>query len=336
MRASCRFFAPSSCFLGRLGVMPPPRAVQRTPRLRRCFVESLAKSLVTVAAALPAFLSLPALHAHAAPNAPKSAMTSAPSAPSTPVSRDALEKLKSADPARIREALDDIRMAGKGGGAPAVAAVVELLRRGLPTALTQAAIETLGDTESESASDTLAWYAHHRSAPIRRAAIDALAKTRGAVAARALRDALSDRDPQVRGAAATGLGALGAKDAMADLFLALDHNVSEAAQSIGQLCVGPECERLADKLGQLRFDVVMSGIDRALFRPVVEVSDDVKVKIVGRVRELGTAEAFKYLSAVQNKWPADWSRRVRQSIDQAVIATSGGSGSGAPGGGEAR
>jgi hypothetical protein len=50
---------------------------------------------------------------------------------------------------------------------------------------------------------------------------------------------------------------------------------------------------------------------------------------VGRVRELGTGESNRFLRSVQGKWPRDWSQRVKQSIDQAVIATSGSPG--APG-----
>ena len=76
------------------------------------------------------------------------------------------------------------------------------------------------------------------------------------------------------------------------------------------------------------FDVVTSGLDQMLFRPASDVSDDVKVKVIGRVRELGTGEANRFLRTVQDKWPKAWSQRVKQSIDQAVLATSGSPGSG--------
>ena len=64
-----------------------------------------------------------------------------------------------------------------------------------------------------------------------------------------------------------------------------------------------------------------------LFRGGKDVSDDLKVKIVGRVRELGTGEANHFLREVQGKWPAAWSQRVKQAIDQAVMATSSSPGS---------
>ena len=68
------------------------------------------------------------------------------------------------------------------------------MRNGLSAPLTKAAVETLGDTESEAGSEALVWYARHRNAEIRRAAVSALAKTHGEGAAAALRAALADPD----------------------------------------------------------------------------------------------------------------------------------------------
>ena len=266
-------------------------------------------------------LALPAMPADAKPTA---GAAEAPKA--VPLPADAIKRLQSGDPGQIKSALDDVRTSAK-AGAPAVPAIVDLLEKGLPPPLTVAAIETLGDTESEGASEALSSYAHHRTPSIRRAAVTALARTRGAAAVKALRAALSDPDPAVRGLSATGLGSMKAKDAVADLFVALDHKVAEAAASIGQLCAGNECDRLASKLGSVPFDVVTGGLDQVLFRPAADVSDDLKVKIVGRVREIGTGEANKFLRDVQTKWPKTWSTRVKQSIDQAVLATAASPGS---------
>ena len=120
---------------------------------------------------------------------------------------------------------------------------------------------------------------------------------------------------------------------MPDLFVALDHKVPEAAASIGQLCAGAECDQLAGKLGSVPFDVVTSGLDQVLFRDTKDVDDDLKVKIVGRVRELGTGEANRFLRDVQGKWPATWSKRIKQAIDQAVLATASSPGAGPASGG---
>jgi hypothetical protein len=232
-------------------------------------------------------------------------------------------KLKSGDEGQIKDALDEARLAGPPGAA-AAPVVAEILTRGLSLPLTQSAIETLGDLESETGSAALSQYAVHRNAKVRRAAVKSLTRTKGAAAGTALKRALSDGDPVVRGTAASGLGALKAKEAVPELFVALDHRVNEAAVSIGRLCNPEQCEQLAGKLGKLPFDVVTGGLDQVLFRPTAEVSDDAKVKVIGRIREQGTIEGNKFLRDVQKRWPAGSSPRVRQAIDQAVMATAGG------------
>jgi hypothetical protein len=53
--------------------------------------------------------------------------------------------------------------------------------------------------------------------------------------------------------------------------------------------------------------------------------DDQKIRIIGRLRELGTAESGKYLADVAGRWPKDWSAKVRQALEAAAKATGGGS-----------
>ena len=281
------------------------------------------------AAATPAAL---ALLVGAAPAHARPAGGAAVDAPQViPLPADTLKRLKSGDPAQIKSALDDVRVAARAAAA-AVPVVAELLQRGLPEALTQEAIDAIGDTESEAGAAAVAWYTRDRSPAIRRAAVSALARTRGSAAVAALRASLSDPDAGVRGLAATSLGSMKAKDAVRDLFVALEHRIDEAAASIGQLCAGAECDRLTGLLGSVAFDVVTGGLDQVLFRPASEVSDDLKIKIVDRLREVGTGEAHRFLSDVQAKWPKGWSRKVKEAIDRSVQATaaSPGASGGAP------
>lgn len=233
------------------------------------------------------------------------------------------QKLKSGDEAQIRAALDDIRLSGK-AAASAVPLVADVLEAGATIGLAEAALETLASIESAAGSPAVAPYATHRNVRLRRAAAKALIRTKGPLAVAALRRGLSDPDAQVRGISATGLGSLKAKEATAELIVALDHKVSEAAASVGQLCAPTECDELTARVGRLPLDVVTSGLDQVLFRPSEEIPDDVKIKIIGRLRELGTMEANKFLKDVQGRIPKSASARVRQAIDQAVLATSGG------------
>jgi HEAT repeat protein len=275
---------------------------------------------ILVAAITTAVALLAARGAAEASDSASADRTPTSSAIVVPLPPDALKRLKSSDPAVVKTALDDVRISGKAGAA-AVPVIVERLRAGLSPGLTLEAIETLGDTENEGASEILAAYARHRNVELRRSAVEALAQAKGATAIVALRTALSDSDPAVRGLSATALGEMRAKNAVPALFAALEHNVPEAAAAIGELCLDTDCERLAAKIGSMPFDVVTSGLDEVLLRPPPDVKDDIKVKIVGRVREMGTAEANRFLKGVQTRWPTRASQRVKQAIDQAVLAT---------------
>lgn len=248
---------------------------------------------------------------------------SAPKAPPPAINvGPVVQKLKSGDEGQIRAALDELRIASTGGAA-AAPTVVEVLSKGLSEPLAHQAIDTLGDLESAEGSAILAQYSSHRTVAIRRAAVKALTRTKGAAAAAALKRSLGDADPQVRGNAAAGLGALKAKDAVPDLFIALDHKVNEAAASIGQLCTAEQCDQLGSKLGKFPFDVVTSGLDQVIFR--ADVAEDTKIKVLGRLRELGTAEANRFLKDVEKRLPKEASPRLKQAVEQAVKATTGGS-----------
>lgn len=231
--------------------------------------------------------------------------------------------LESGDADRIATALDAAAKAGDSAAAPLVEA---LLHRGASAEVTVKALETLGALKQSSSSPAIAPYVQHRVPVVRRAATKALGKTKGAEAIKALRAALRSGDAQVRGIAAGNLGALGAKDALGDLFTALAHNVGEAAAAIGQLCEPKDCEKFAELTGKHPFDVMSSGFDQILFRAEKEMAEEQKIRIVGRLRELGTKEAGKYLADVKGRWPETWSKRVKQAIDAAVKATGGSSG----------
>ncbi len=250
----------------------------------------------------------------------------AASVPAVTLGADVGARLKSNDPAQVKAALDEVRVAGK-AGAPVASDVAAILDRGTTVAMAIDVLDTLGDLEVEATTPSIVPYLQHRSPRVRQAAVKALLHTKGAASVKALRRALSDADPMVRGVAATGLGALKAKEAVPDLFVAFQHRIAEAAASIGQLCVGDECDTFLTQVGKQPFDVMSGGLDQILFRPTAEVNDDAKVKVVGRVRELGTQEANKFLRDVQKRWPKSGSARVRQAIEQAVAATGGGAGS---------
>jgi HEAT repeat protein len=235
--------------------------------------------------------------------------------------------LESGDERRITPALEELEQAGESAkdAAPLVEA---LLRQGSNAAVLEKALTTAGALKQQSSSTAVAPYVRHRTPEVRRIAAKVLIKTKGPDAVKALRLALRSTDAVVRGTGATGLGALGAKEAVGDLFGALDKNVGEAAASIGQLCAGPSCDKLLHRVGKQPFEVMSSGFDQLLFRPAAEVPDEQKIKVVGRLRELGTKESGAFLADVAERWPKDGSAKVKQALDAAVKATGGRAGAG--------
>ncbi|MCC6645489.1 MAG: HEAT repeat domain-containing protein [Polyangiaceae bacterium] len=226
--------------------------------------------------------------------------------------------LTSGDPARLREGFAAVRAGGK-DAAPVLPLLVRLLDRGLSRELAKEALGATAEIGEPSSSGDVARYAKHRDAEIRRAALGALTKVRGSAAVPTMRGALSDADARVRGAAASGLGALGAHEALPELTLALSRKVLEAAAAIGQLCRGDECEAFARQTTKLPLDVMTSGFQQILSR--ADVSDDQKVKIIERVRDLATGEAHRFLKGQAEGFSG--SDRVKTALEQAARATAG-------------
>lgn len=276
------------------------------------------RTAIALALALPATHLAPSL---AAPSLALAADSKAKPADPKEVA-DLKAKLTSGQQDTILEALTAIAEKRDPAFAPLVADVLE---DGSTIAVLTMALDTAGRLKTPSLSAAIAPYVRHREKEVRQGAVRALLKTQGPAAVPALRQALRSQDALIRGMAASGLGSLGATDAVDDLFKALANNVGEAAASIGQLCGPQACERLADLLGKTPFDIITGGLEQALFRPAKEVSDDTKVKIIVRLREMGTAESRRYLTDVRSRWPQDGSEAVRKALDSAVKGSGGGS-----------
>ena len=271
----------------------------------------------TWALALAAVLlaAAPAPNAEAQKRKPKSAQA-----------RIDLEKIKadlqSREERRILSALDAIASAGEAGQA-AVPYVEALLRRGTSAELLVRTFKVAAGLKQTSSSAAIAPYVHHRADYVRREAASALTKTRGPEAVRAMRAGLRGNDGVVRGICASGLGELGAREAMDDLFAALERRVAEAAGSIGRMCRPSECEKFTGLVGKHPIDVMTLGFNEILFRPPDQISEQDKIQLIGMLRELGTREVGNFLAGVSERWPKDWSKKLKLLIDAAVRATGG-------------
>ncbi len=285
-------------------------------------------STLIIGAALALAAAAPAASAQApkpAPAKPGKAPAAAPAKPGkAPAAAPAKSKLdlpdlqkslESGDEAKTLEALETIAKSGDAAGAPLVEG---LLMRGASVTVLSRALETLGILAQPSSGGALAPYAQHRTAELRRAALRALIATKSPIAGDVLRKALHGSDPAGRSIAARGLGQLNVRAAVPELFSVLPKDVAEAAQSLGVLCVGPECEKFIGLLGKLSFEVMESGMVPLLLRPQAEVTDELKIKLIERLRRMATQPANQLLQTALAKFPADGSPNVKKALERAL------------------
>jgi hypothetical protein len=223
--------------------------------------------------------------------------------------------LESGDETRTLAALDEIELSADHKAAPLVEG---LLSRGASSKILLRAMGVAGVLGQESSSAALAPYVKHRIPEVRLAAAQSLTRTKGAAAVQALRSALRGSDAALRGTAADGLGALGAKDAVPDLFVVLPKEVPEAAGAIGTLCTGDDCKKFVALLGKLPFDVMQSGFLPLLLRTGPGVPDPVKLKLIEELRRLATAKANDLLSTALASYPANGNPKIKAALDAAL------------------
>jgi hypothetical protein len=223
--------------------------------------------------------------------------------------------LESGNSAQMVAALETIGNSGDPAGAPLIEA---LLGRGADATVLSRAIETLGLLGQPSSGAALAPYAQHRTPELRRAALRALIASKSPVAGDVLRRALRGSDASQRGIAARGLGELNVRAAVPELLTVLPRDVPEAAQSLGQLCVGAECEKFTGMLGHLRFETMESGMVPLLLRPQADVPDEVKLKLIDKLRRMATQPANQLLQTALAKFPADGSPKVKLGLERAL------------------
>lgn len=251
------------------------------------------------------------------------------------------QALESGNEADKLSALGEMGQASGTAVAPTAALVNELLARGASVAVLENALEVTGRLAQRSSSAAVAPYVRHRVPSLRRAATRALGKTGGPEAIAALRGALRGSDASLRGSAANGLAALGAKETVPDLFAVLIHPqgacgcaqgdaaceakceaderlIPEAAAAIGKLCAPAECDKFSAELGKLPFDLMQVGLEPILLRPETEISEQQKLGLLERLRKFQTKEARAFLQTVKTRYPANGSARIKLALDDAV------------------
>ncbi len=211
---------------------------------------------------------------------------------------EAVELVKSSDADSIRLGLETL---GARGEARAVGPIAERIRGGLPSELTQFAVTTLGILGRREAGPVLIDMLSHRDPAVRQAALEAVAATNPRGAREALTGALNDMVASIRGGAALALGQLGEPEAIDQLFVALEHDIFEAAQAIGQLATPSHLDRLFEFVGGMPFDVMAPAFNELIARG--DFPARAKIDVIGRLAELATPQVKTYLTQLADQLP---------------------------------
>jgi hypothetical protein len=71
-------------------------------------------------------------------------------------------------------------------------------------------------------------------------------------------------------------------------------------------------------LGHLRFETMESGMVPLLLRPRIDVPDDVKLKLIEKLRRMATQPANQLIQTALAKFPPDGSPQVKLGLERAL------------------
>ena len=232
------------------------------------------------------------------------------------------ENLSSKDPELVLEA---IQVLGASGKKESATPLMELLKAGPRSDITDAVLYSLGGIGNEDSIDLLIAYLGHRRPDARIAALFALEKFKADRVSKAIEQALRDSDRQVRASAALALGKRGDAGSVPMLFRAFERGVTDAAISIGQLGKPEDSKRLATHLGRADIKILLAGFEEFLNRD--DFPEDAKISILNRLFDLAGPEVWRFAVTYKATFPPDTdendnklyklvSRMVRQIKDK--------------------
>jgi hypothetical protein len=266
---------------------------------------------------LPAFgiaLGLVALGrtpAHAAENEPVSPSAHASALP---------KLLESHDQTELLMLLDELAAGPE--AARAARAVATLLAAGQPDVVADHALEALGRLHAREGREVLVDFTQHRRADARRRAYTALAAMKDASDVEVVKQGLRDSAPEVRSAAARGLGELRSSAATPDLLRALGRGVSEAAETLGRVGAADSVDAFSAYLGKQPLDVMLAGYAQYLQRS--DIPDATKLKIVADLENTSGPVVKRFLSEWLTANAARCSPKLQRALEAASVRMRGG------------
>lgn len=267
--------------------------------------------------------SAPVAHAQARRRgAPRTSEVSDGTAPAPTVEElpAILARLRSANADEVREAITLLTILNDRA---AIEPLSDLLRSGQSDVITDAALEALQRLAMPEAIPVLSEFTHHRRVGARRRAYAAIAAIRNdRRVAPLLEQGLRDSDRAIREETAQALGRIGSRSSINLLFRAFERGVLGAAEAIGRLGTEADVERFHAFLGRVPISVMLGGYEQFLQRR--DISDAVKVDIVGRLREVSGRMVCQSLLTFRDSLPppparqppSELRRAVAQALDQ--------------------
>lgn len=220
------------------------------------------------------------------------------------------------DGTELAEVRGGLEVLGLAGDPASVEPISARIRRGLPPDLLEIAVDTLMILGRPEAGPVLIDLVSHRRASIRVRAVQAVIACRPRGAERVLVDALSDTDAGVRGAAAEGLGTLGATGAIDALFHAMERRVPEAPMAIAHVARAGDVARFLASVGRVPFDSVAPALSEMLHR--TDLTERAKLDIIGNLSELATSGVRTFLEELVAGDPGDVGPRVIRAAREAI------------------
>ncbi len=198
------------------------------------------------------------------------------------------------------------------------------VRTGLPRGLLDVAIDTLFLLADRAAAPLLIDLSAHRRPEVRVRALEVLGRLKYAPAERTLSRALGDLVPEVRKAAAEGLGELGQHASAPVLMRAFERDVEGSARALGRVASSDDVPRLLEFVERVSLSRLTPMFEALLARR--EISEAAKLRCVDKLSSLDTEEARAELSALLAQLPREASPRLRRALTEAAQPSSGAAG----------
>lgn len=206
----------------------------------------------------------------------------------------------------------------------AVTTLLDALAMGLHPRVAAVALESLAKHGKSESFETVAYYAHHRSARVRSAAVQALGALNDKRAKRLVLQGLHDSHKTVRAAAASLLAASKNKEAIEPLVALIKKGDESSALALAALANADLARSLAELIGTAPDGLLSRCLGAILMRPDFK-PEEARVEVVKALGKIPGNDSLEqltnYIGAIPEKPP----RESRNEAENIVEARLGGS-----------